>query len=106
LQHVSDALPMATLALIDSVRDDDRPPAQRLRALRILERSPPKHRGDIARHLPPALSAPPDIAASVHLALLVLDKGLAVGRDKDGRFVAAEKPFKQCTTDGHGAAHD
>jgi hypothetical protein len=86
-------LPMNTLVLIDVVRDDERPLETRKRSLKILERTPAKHRRAVAAALVPALSSSPDVASGVHLALLVLDKDLAVGRDADGRFVAAKEPL-------------
>ncbi len=97
---------MKALAHIDIVRDEERPVAARRRALRVLERTERKHRGEVARHLTPALSAAPDLAGEVHVALLVLDPDLAVGRDDSGRFVAAALPLRACADDGVGGRVD
>ncbi len=77
-------LPPRLAALVDEARDETLPRARRVRALDILERTPVRLATDVARALVPLLAAPPDLAARVHITLLVLAPGLRVARDDDG----------------------
>jgi hypothetical protein len=88
-------LPMELWAQLAIVADEGRPRAVRLRALAVLERNARDHRKDVARELVALLASPPDIAAPVHVGLLVLDPDLRVARlDVDGvpAFVAIDDP--------------
>lgn len=88
------AEPLA-LATDDAARADDRQ-----RAVARLERAAGAEAGLVARLLVPVLSAPPDLASRVHLALLSLAPDLAVGRGEDGSLRAAERPFSKLPHDG------
>jgi hypothetical protein len=85
----SPSLPQALQALLTDALSPPLPTGRRLRALATLERAAADHRTAIATALVPLLAEGPDLAARVHVALLVLSPTLLVGRDEDGAFVAA-----------------
>ncbi|HEY4219703.1 MAG TPA: hypothetical protein VGO62_00140 [Myxococcota bacterium] len=96
-------LPMPLWALVATASDDARPREARVRALAILERTARDHGHDVAIALAPLLNGAPDLAARVHLALLVLAPDLAVGRTgDDGAFTASTTPLSLCDDDGVG----
>lgn len=98
------AVPMDLWALASVVLDDDVALPRRVAALRRIERAPKAHHGELARLIVSALHGPPDFATQVHLALLVLDRNLAVGRGADGRFIASAQPIAEAHDDGVGLA--
>ena len=86
-------LPVALEVALAVAVDDDAPRVARLRALGGLERTREPHRRAVAERLLAALRHSPDLAARVHVALLVLCPDLKLLRDEDGAFVVAERGF-------------